>query len=123
MPLTSKYLFVASMDVDPDKQALLEDVYDADHIPHIASVTGVRSVTRFRRRELTLMIGGARKTIELESEPRSTVLYEIESPDVLLSDEWAEKVELGRWSSEVRPFTKNRRLVLLERVGVSRTRS
>lgn len=120
MPLTSNYLFVASMDISPDKQALLEEVYDADHVPHIASVAGVRSVTRFRRRELTLMIGGERKTIELENEPRSTVLYEIDSPDVLLSDEWAEKVELGRWSSQVRPFTKNRRLVLLERAAVSR---
>jgi len=123
MPLTSKYLFVASMDVDPDRQALLEDVYDTDHIPHIASVAGVRSVTRFKRRDLTLMIGGERKRIELENEPRSTVLYEIDDPDVLLSDEWAQQVELGRWSSQVRPFTKNRRLVLLERVGASQTRS
>lgn len=117
MPITTPYLFVARMDVDPDKQALLEDVYDNDHIPHIASVTGVRAVTRFKRRELTLMIGGQRKTIETEDEPRSTVVYEIDDPTVLLSDEWAEKVELGRWSSQVRPFTKNRRLVLLERVG------
>jgi hypothetical protein len=123
MPLMSKYLFVASMDVDPNKQALLEDVYDTDHIPHIASVAGVRSVTRFRRRELTLMLGGERKMIGLENEPRSTVLYEIDSPDVLLSEEWAQKVELGRWSTQVRPFTKNRRLVLLERVGLSRTTS
>lgn len=122
MPFTSNYLFVASMDITPDKQALLEEVYDVDHIPHIASVPGVRSVTRFSRRELTLMIGGERKTIGLENEPRSTVLYEIDSPDVLLSDEWAEKVELGRWSSQVRPFTKNRRLVLLERAAVSRMR-
>src|SRR3990172_3375094 len=122
MPLTSKYLFVASMDVDPDRQALLEDVYDTDHIPHIASVAGVRSVTRFKRRDLTLMIGGERKRIKLQNEPRSTVLYEIDDPDVLLSDEWAQQVELGRWSSQVRPFTKNRRLVLLERVGASQTR-
>ena len=35
-------------------------------------------------------------------------IYEIDSPDVLLSAEWAEAAEKGRWPSEVRPFTSNR---------------
>jgi hypothetical protein len=28
MPITTKYLFVASMDVDPDKEDLFNEVYD-----------------------------------------------------------------------------------------------
>ena len=32
MPITSKYLFVASMDVDPDKEDLFNEVYDTEHI-------------------------------------------------------------------------------------------
>lgn len=119
MPIQSKYLFVASMDVDREREPLLDEVYDSEHIPYIAAVKGVRSVARFVRRPLTLMIGGERKTVEIEGEPRSTVLYEIDSPDVLLSAEWTRKVEEGRWPSQVRPFTKNRRLVLLERVGTA----
>jgi hypothetical protein len=35
-------------------------------------------------------------------------IYEIDSPDVLLSKEWAEAGEKGRWPSEVRPYTSNR---------------
>jgi hypothetical protein len=33
MPIKSKYLFVASMDVDPDKETLFNEVYDTEHVP------------------------------------------------------------------------------------------
>ena len=46
MPINSKYLFVASMDVDPDKEALFNEVYDTEHIPNLLKVPGVRAVTR-----------------------------------------------------------------------------
>ena len=36
---------------------------------------------------------------------------------MLVSDAWAEAGETGRWASEVRPFTTNRRLALREIVG------
>ena len=39
-------------------------------------------------------------------------IYEIDSPDVLLSKEWAEAAEKGRWPCEVRPFTSNRRHIV-----------
>jgi len=45
------------------------------------------------------------------------VTYEIESPEVLVSPEWAEAGEWGRWASEVRPFTTNRRHLLREVIG------
>lgn len=115
MPVATRYLFIASMDVEPGKETLMSEVYDQDHLPSIASVPGVRSVTRFQRRDLSLIIGGELRTVKLENEPISTVLYEIDAPEVLVSDEWARRVEAGRWPSEVRPFTKNRRHVLLER--------
>jgi len=118
MPLESNYLFVAAMDVDPDKEPLLNEVYDTEHVPLIASVRGVRAVTRFRRRELNLLIGGEKRTIVLENEPKYAAVYEVENPAVLLSDEWARKVEEGRWSTQVRPYTRNRRLVLWERIRV-----
>jgi hypothetical protein len=112
-----RFLFTASMDVRPDKRALFDAVYDTEHIPLIASVPGVVSVTRYRRRELVLRLGGEHKQIQMDDEPRSTVAYEIEDPAVLLSDAWAQRVEQGRWAGEVRPFTFNRRLLLFERVG------
>ena len=35
-------------------------------------------------------------------------LYELDSPDVLLSKEWAAAGEQGRWPKEVRPYTTTR---------------
>lgn len=116
MPLHTRYLFSAAMDVDPSREALFHEVYDREHIPALLEVPGVVSAARFKVRELTLMIGGERKTIVVEGEPRYNALYEVESPDVLLSDAWARAVERGRWPTEVRPFTRNRRHLLYERL-------
>ena len=44
-------------------------------------------------------------------------IYEIESPAVLLSAEWAAASEQGRWGDEVRPYTHNRRHVLRRVLG------
>jgi hypothetical protein len=74
-------------------------------------------VARVKKRELTLVLGGERKTIVIEGEPTYNAFYEVESPDVLTSKAWAEAVEKGRWPSQVRPHTKNRRHVLYERLG------
>ena len=41
-------------------------------------------------------------------------MYELESPEVLTSDAWADAVDQGRWPEHVRPYTKNRRHVLLK---------
>ncbi len=112
MPITAAYVFIASMDVDPEKEDLFNEVYDQEHVPNLLKVPGVVSVTRAKRETLTLSIGGARQTIEAEGEPVYSAIYEIESPDVLVSDEWGAAVEAGRWPEEVRPYTKNRRHVL-----------
>jgi hypothetical protein len=116
MPLRTRYLFSAAMDVDPSKDALFHEVYEKEHIPALLEVPGVVSAARFKVRELTLMIGGERKTIVIEGEPRYNALYEVESPEVLVTPAWARAVERGRWAPEVRPFTRNRRHVLYERL-------
>jgi|TARA_Y100000310_G_scaffold192967_1_gene192938 hypothetical protein len=110
------YLFTASMDIGADKEALFNEVYDNDHVPLLLEVPGVLSVARFKTAELTMILGGERRTIEVEGQPRYTAQYELESADVLLSDDWAEAVDAGRWTDEVRPFTTNRRHVLYERL-------
>ena len=117
MPISSKYLFVASMDVEPDKESLFNEVYDREHVPNLLKVPGVVSVTRYKMRELTMLIGGEKKVMRFENEPQYHALYEIESPDVLLSDGWGEAVEQGRWPQGVRPYTSNRRHILSERMG------
>ena len=116
MPITSRYLFTASMDVEAAKEALFNEVYDREHVPTILKVPGVVSALRFKRRPLEMIIGGERKRIVIEGEPTYTALYELESPSVLVSPEFAKAVELGRWPGDVRPFTKNRKHFMWERI-------
>ena len=108
----ARFLFIASMDVDPEKEALFNEVYDTEHVPELLKVPGVLSVRRAVSVPLTMSIGGERKTIVAEGEPRYSAYYELESAEVLVSDAWAKAVEKGRWPSQVRPYTRNRRHVL-----------
>ena len=112
MPITTKYLFMVSMDVVKEKEALFNEVYDTEHVPLLLKVPGVRGVCRMKTEPAAFNIGGERKVLDGGSEPRYMAIYEIDSPDVLLSKEWAAAGEKGRWPSEVRPFTSNRRHVV-----------
>ena len=116
MPIKTKYLFSVSMDVEPEKEAIFNEVYDTEHVPLILSVPGVVAAARFKSEPVTMILGGQRRTIVMDNEPRYKAFYELESPDVLLSPAWAKVVDEGRWPDQVRPYTKNRRHVMLERI-------
>jgi len=111
MPIKSKYLFVVSMDIDPDKEALFNEVYDSEHVPNLLQVPGVHAAARMAGEPFVLNIGGEEKRIAQDG-PRYTALYEIDGPHVLVSREWAQASETGRWPGEVRPYTRNRRHAL-----------
>ena len=117
MPIQTRYLFAAAMDVEPAREALFNEVYDGEHVPLILKVPGVIAAARFKRQELTMVIGGERRTIVVENEPLYNALYEIESPEVLTSDPWAKAVDQGRWPGQVRAYTTNRRHVLYRRIS------
>ncbi len=109
----SKYLFIASMDVDPAKEALFHEVYNTEHCPELGKIAGVGAITRFEAQAFQVLIGGQTQNISPEGQPRFHAMYEIESPEILSSPEWGEAVELGRWPEQVRPHTTNRRHTLL----------
>jgi len=116
MPIQTRYVFTASMDVEPAREGIFNEVYDTEHVPLLLRVPGILSVARFQTQELTMIIGGQRKTILLENEPTYNALYEIESPEVLASPAWAKAVEAGRWPAQVRPHTRNRQHLLYRRI-------
>jgi hypothetical protein len=111
MPIGSKYLFVASMDVDADKEDVFNEVYDSEHIPNLLKVPGVRAVARLYGEPFAISLGGEEKKVAPDG-PRYSAIYEIDSPEVLVSPAWARAVEAGRWPSDVRPYTRNRRHAL-----------
>src|SRR6202030_2245549 len=98
MPINSKYVFVASMDVDPEKEDLFNEIYDTEHVPNLLNVPGVRSATRFKGESFMLSIGGGKKDVTHEG-ARYSAVYEIDGPHVLVSPEWAKAGEAGRWPS------------------------
>jgi hypothetical protein len=108
MPFSTRYVFVVSMDVDPAKEELFNEVYDTEHVPFLTQVPGVRAVTRMQGEPFTHQVSGEAIAKQHEA-PRYTAIYEIDSPNVLTSPEWRVQGEKGRWAKEVRPFTKNRR--------------
>ena len=112
MAAKANYIFTVSMDVDADKETLFNEVYDSEHIPTILKVPGIVSAKRYKMAPLAMIIGGEKKTIVMEGEPKYMAVYELESADVLVGEGWAEAVDSGRWPSEVRPYTRNRRHVL-----------
>ena len=108
----TRYVFTASMDVDADKEALFNEVYDTEHVPELLKVPGVFAVYRTTLVPLKMSIGGELKSIVIEGEPKHSAIYELESAEVLTSSAWATAVEKGRWPAQVRPYTKNRRHTL-----------
>ena len=108
----TRFLFIVAMDVDADKEALFNEVYDNEHVPLLLKVPGVYAVTRTTLQPLKVAMGGEIKTIVAEGEPKYNAIYELESAEVLTSPAWAAAVDQGRWPGQVRPYTKNRRHTL-----------
>ena len=111
MPFQTRYIFIASMDVDPGVEALFNEVYDQEHVPELLKVPGVVSVTRWKKVPAELSIGGELMPVG-DLEPAYIAIYELESPDVIKSEAWTAAVDKGRWASEVRPHTRNRHHVM-----------
>jgi hypothetical protein len=107
MASASRYIFMVTMDVDPDKEALFNEVYDSEHVPNLLKVPGVHAATRLKGEPFTMSISGEEKNVAHPG-PSYCAIYEIDGSHVLTSAEWAKAGEAGRWPGEVRPFTRNR---------------
>jgi len=112
MPVTGKWIFTAAMDVDPEKEAIFNEVYDQEHVPLISKVPGVISITRLKLDTLRMTMGGETRTMDPKGAPRYAAIYELENPDVLVSPAFANAVDEGRWPTHVRPYTRNRQHTL-----------
>ena len=111
MAIESRYLFIVSMDVEPEYEALFNEVYDTEHVPFLLKVPGVHAVSRLKGEPFAVALGGEVRQVGAPS-PIYTALYEIDEPEVLTSPEWSAAVEHGRWPGQVRPHTTNRQHAL-----------
>ena len=92
---------------------------DIEHVPLLLTVPGVISVTRYVQEPFEMVIGGETRQVANSDEPKYAAVYEIDSPEVLASKAWADAVDQGRWPTEVRPYTSNRRHTLQQVVDPS----
>ncbi|MEY3476639.1 MAG: hypothetical protein RLY65_1039 [Pseudomonadota bacterium] len=113
----SRYQFFVSMDVQSDKEALFNEVYDSEHVPELLKVPGVLRVERSKLIDGAVLIGGVKKALANEGIARYLAVYTLSSPDVIHSEAWAVAVEKGRWPDAVRPYTFNRQHVLREMIA------
>ena len=91
MSISTRYVFIASMDVTPEAEALFNEVYDTEHVPNLLQVPGVRSVTRMRGEAARFAIAGGVRELPAPNTVY-TAIYEVDDPRVLQSPEWAEAV-------------------------------
>jgi hypothetical protein len=96
------HVLLEMMDVAPDKEALLEALYEKERLPALARVPGIENIVRFRASD--------------PGHPRHLTLYEAAGRDVATSDSFRAADRAGRWQSDVVPHTRNRHLVVYERL-------
>lgn len=106
MPIATKYVLIASMDVDTKYEELFNELYD-EHAEFIRKVPGVQHVTRMKGEPFGIAIGGGVKAMPAP-DPVYTAVYEIDDPKVLTGPEWEAACEAGRWAAEIRPHTRKR---------------
>ena len=102
MAIDAKALFVVMMDIDDDKEADFNRVYDEEHIPLILKVPGVISAARYKT--------------TTEGAPKYVAIYEVENVDIPLGDAFTTASNQGEWAPNIRPFTKNRSRIIYERI-------
>jgi hypothetical protein len=94
--MLGKYAFAAAMTIGPERDGLINEVYDTEHVPEILKgVPGMISISRYRR-----------------VKPAATfylALYEIATPDIPSGPHFMKARDIGRWPTEVRPHTRGLR--------------
>ena len=71
MPIATKYLFIVSMDVTKEMEALFNEVYDTEHVPLLMKVPGVKAVSRMKTEPAAFNLAGERKLLDGGSEPNT----------------------------------------------------
>jgi hypothetical protein len=101
--LTGKtsYVFWVMMDVEPNREALFNDLYDNEHLPLLLKLPGSVNAVRYRT--------------STPGEPRYLCAYEVENTTLPMSKLWNDTSDIGRWKPEVRPYTSNKRYIVSER--------
>jgi len=90
--MLGQYIYTAAMTIGPDRETLFNEIYDTEHVPEILRVPGMISISRYRRTR--------------PIDPFYLAVYEIATPDIPGGPDFARARDVGRWPTEIRPFTR-----------------
>jgi hypothetical protein len=96
------YVFWVMMDIEPHREQLFNELYDVEHVPLLLKLPGCVNVARYRT--------------ATPGEPRYLAAYEVDRPDLPMSQLWNDTSDIGRWKPEVRPYTYNKKFIVSERI-------
>lgn len=91
------FCMMITFEIAPEDEAEFNEIYDADHIPNILKLDGVREVIRFR-----------------DAAPNDkgylvySALYMMATENLHVTPEWTKLSDLGRWAPVIRPKVKSR---------------
>jgi len=105
--LLPRYLFLAEMNPGTNDTNAFDLTYD-DHLAQLTSVPGVAAAARAWTHPAQVVIDGEVHSLPTRAGPSHAALYAIDSPSVLLSDEWRRAVDAGSWASSTRAQTSDR---------------
>jgi hypothetical protein len=83
------------MDIPAAHEAEMNRVYDSEHAPLLSKVCGKGTRYRLAKSNDSRM-------------QKYMVIYEMDSPAVTESKEWAEAGAFGDWATKIRPHTTSR---------------
>ncbi len=98
-----EHLYVVMMNVEADKEAAFNEVYDTEHIPALLQIPGVLSATRYQTSTAGI--------------PKYAAVYALADPGVPERDAFKRAAESGTWPHAIRPYTKNRSHILYTHIA------
>ena len=102
----SRYVYIAQLSIPQAIEQRFTELYDAEHIPALMAVPGVRRCARFK------LVWADSDTM-----PEYLAIYDVDTPDVPKSPQWREASSRGDWVTEIRPHMQVRRHGLFERMA------
>ncbi len=100
---TSPYIYIVQMDIPAAMEAEFNRVYDAEHAPLLSKVCGKGTRYRLAQSNDTRM-------------QKYMVIYEMDSPVVTETKEWADAGAYGDWAAKIRPHTTSRHHTFFRKV-------
>ena len=100
------YIYFVQLEIPQELEEDFNRIYDAEHVPNLLTVPGVRSCTRYRL-----------ESADVDGVARYAAIYEIDSPDLPDTAVWREQSDKGEWITRIRPHLTSRSHATYRRIA------